>query len=271
MGAPRLTHAITWERFEKAVLAVFREALRRLAQKTELPRLEEPINLELYWLVRQVHLEMLKSNQAAMLPYTVQFDSTNQPEADDIARSNRLRKRPDFNCVMTNPQAPDVRTSQINYYLECKRLGQAVGKWVLNDNYSGHGINRFIHPDWQYGKGCNSATMIGYMQDITPDAILSEVNTGAEQRKLPSLSVAAANWVTKDVTSLTQAPLERSFSPTPFPLGHLWVDLRHCRFIIAATASSAPATPPSTSASATSPIRSASRKTGSTRGEEKGS
>jgi hypothetical protein len=236
VARPKLSAAVTWKGFEEAVLAVFRDALRRLADRAQLPKSEEPINLALYWLAREVHLEKLKSPQGS-IPFSVLFDSTSQPEPDDVARASRLRKRPDFNCVLTNPQAPDHYKSQANYYLECKRLGQAEGSWVLNENYSEHGINRFVHPDWQYAKGCASGAMIGYLQNMTPDDVLNEVNTFASARSLPSLSRAAASWAAKNVTPLSQPALSRTVQPNPFTLGHLWIDLCHCQF----TASAAPA------------------------------
>lgn len=226
MPRPRLSAAITWQRFEEAVLAVFREALSRLARRAELPRAEELINLQLYWIAREVHLELLESATGS-IPFSILFDSTSQPEPDDVARASRLRKRPDFNCVVTNPQARSHLTSQVNYYLECKRLGEAEGTWVLNENYSEHGMNRFVHVDWQYAKGCLSGTMVGYIQNMDPNAILTEVNAYARTRRLPSLIQAAADWAVRDVTQLYSTSLTRTFQPNVFSLGHLWVDIRH--------------------------------------------
>src|SRR4051812_38479848 len=102
-------------------MAVFKEALSRLARLTQLTRAEEPINLELYWLLRQAHLDLVQAGTEGMLQFAILFDSASQPEPDDVARSQRLRKRPDFNCVMMNPQALNHLTSQVNFYVECKR------------------------------------------------------------------------------------------------------------------------------------------------------
>lgn len=230
MAAPKLSTAVTWDTFETAVLTVLRDALARLTGSTRLTRAEEPINLELYWLLKRVHLDHVRAKTKGMLHFLVLFDSCSQPEPDDIARSERLRKRPDFNCAMMNPQAPDHRTSQINYYVECKRLGTADGAWVLNENYSEHGVNRFVHTGWQYAKGCATATMVGYVQDSVPGTILGEVNAGAAARRFPSLTMAATTWAVRGVNALTQPALARGFAPSPFTLGHLWVDLRHCEF-----------------------------------------
>jgi hypothetical protein len=248
MARPRLSAALTWPRFEQAVHAVFTEALRRLGGYGRLPAAEEPINLELYWLALKVHQESLNSRKGS-LPFAIIPDSTNQPEPDDSARSRRIKKRPDFCCIMKNEQAEDFRQSQVNYYLECKRLGQAEGKWVLNENYSEHGMTRFMRTDWGYGKGCASAAMIGYMQNMEPDTVLEEVNSHAVTRTIPSLMRAATAWVARNVTYLSQSGLTREFDTNPIQLSHFWMDLRHCQFDIPSdqppqsAAPSPPATP----------------------------
>ncbi len=228
MARPRLLPALTWPKYETAVLAVFNEALLRLAQRKKLPQGEEPINFILYWICRDVHFEQLKAKKS--IPFVIEFDSTNQPEPDDTAESRRLKKRPDFACAITDEQAPDSRSSQIRYSLECKRLGKAEGGWVLNENYSEQGIRRFMQAGHSYAKGCSSAAMIGYVQNMQPDQVLTEVNDFAQQRTVPSLSRAAADWAEKNVTALSQSPLTRDFDTKPLKLNHLWIDLRHCTF-----------------------------------------
>ncbi len=229
MDRPRLSAAITWSRYERAVLAVFIQALRRLALLEQLPVAEEPLNLELYWLAIKVHQELLNSPEGSY-PFTIDPDSTNQPEPDDSARSRRLKKRPDFKCLLKNEQASDFRLSQVAYYLECKRLGANDRELLFNEFYSEHGIQRFIHIGWGYAKGSTSASMIGYLQNMEPEKVLSEVNAHATARKLPSLRRAAATWGARNVTELSQPPLSRPFEPTQIELNHLWIDLRHCRF-----------------------------------------
>jgi hypothetical protein len=245
MPRPRLSVAITWARFEAAVLEVFSEALRRLAQFQRLPAAEEPINLELYWIARKIHHELLNSPQSS-IPFSIMTDTTNQPEPDDSARSKRMKKRPDFSCVLNNSQEADFRKSQAIYSLECKRLGNPERDWILNQNYAEYGMLRFTQEDWQYAKGCVSATMIGYLQNMAPNAVLNEVNNNATLRGLPSLQRASASWVAQGVTSLSQAALNRTFVPTQFQLGHLWVDLQHCHFNIPSKSSpQTPMAPPS--------------------------
>lgn len=230
MLRPTFTPALNWSTYEQAVLDVFTEALNRLGQQETLPQGEEAINLELYWKCREVHLEYLRANKS--IPFVIDFDSTNQPEPDDTANSRRLKKRPDFACALTNEQAIDVQSSQIRYTLECKRLGTASGKWAFTENYSEHGILRFRKSDHSYAKGSTSATVIGYVQNMSDDELLKEVNEHAKARNIPSLSMAATSWATKTVAQLNQNPLVRDFDPTPIQLRHLWMDLRHCTFTL---------------------------------------
>jgi hypothetical protein len=246
-----LSTVLTWGVFEAAVIAVFREALDRLSRLGTLPRAEEPINLELYWLLRQAHFDLLKANTKGMLQFVIYFDTTSQPQPDDVARSQRLRKRPDFSCTFMNPQALDFLSSQIAYYIECKRLGNPVGTWILNENYSEHGIGRFTNA-WQYAKGFASAAMVGYMENSTPATILNEVNAGAANRGFPLLARVAAAWAAAGVNLISQPALTRPFLPNPFVLTHLWVDLSGSTFVTptntppvsaSAPVSSQPATP----------------------------
>ena len=235
MAKPRLSTAVTWGRFERAVQAVFVEVLRRLAAFTSLARAEVPLNLEVYWLALQVHQEQLNSKEGS-LPFNIDPDSTNKPVPDDSALSPRLKKRPDFACVLKDAQAKDFRKSQVAYYVECKRLGTPELELVFNDLYSEKGILRFLTIEHQYGKGCSSASMIGYIEDMAPDQVLQEVNAFAQARAVPSLTRAAAAWATKNVTRLTQQPLTRAFEATPIRLTHFWIDLRHCTFDIPSSA-----------------------------------
>jgi hypothetical protein len=228
MPRPTFAPALNWFKYEQAVLSVFTEALNRLGQEATLPEGEEPINLALFWMCRQVHLEQLHANKS--IPFFIDFDSTNQPEPDDTTESRRLKKRPDFACALTDEQATDFRRSQIRYSIECKRLGVAAGQWVFTENYSERGMLRFRQADHSYAKGFSSAAMIGYVQNMRDDDLLREVNDHAKTRKIPSLFLAATKWAAKTVTQLQQDPLTRDFDPVPVQLHHLWLDLRHCTF-----------------------------------------
>lgn len=84
MARPRLSLAVDWADYEKAVHDVFLEALRRLAALPNLPVAEVPLNLEVYWLAQRVHQEQLLAGRCRFR-FTIDHDSTNQPEPDDSA------------------------------------------------------------------------------------------------------------------------------------------------------------------------------------------
>lgn len=228
MPRPKLLSALTWPKYEQAVLDVFVAALDRLGQESTLPQGEEPINLKLYWKALEVHWQKLQAKQS--IPFIIDFDSTNQPEPDDTSESRRLKKRPDFACAMVNEQETDYTKSQVRYSLECKRLGAAAGPWVFTENYSERGMLRFRQTDHSYAKGKTSAAMIGYVQNMTDANLLNEVNQHAQARNIPSLTMAATAWATKTTTHLGQAGLTRDFGVDLIQLRHLWLDLRHCTF-----------------------------------------
>lgn len=232
MSKPRISLAMSWEKYEKAVQGVFSEALQRLAGMPELPRAEIPLNLEVYWIAHRVHQEQFLAGKC-LFDFTIHHDSTNPPEPDDSALSARLRKRPDFVCVIKDMQAKDFRRSQVSYGIECKRLGRMANGLEFNDLYSEKGISRFMTDEHEYAKGCPSASMVGYLQDMDPDTVFDEVVKFAKKRAIPSLVKAAIGWATKSVTLISQPPLDRTFSPgAPIKLHHYWVDLRHCKFTV---------------------------------------
>jgi len=126
-------------------------------------------------------------------------------------------------CGLVDAQAE----ADLFFALECKRLGRPSSPgWVLNENYTNHGVVRFVDPDWGYGEGAASGAMIGYLQTMSPDETLEEVNGYAEKVDVPAIEREADEWIDRGVTRLNQT-LDRKVSPSLFRLRHLWVDLRH--------------------------------------------
>ena len=250
MSNPRISLALSWEKYEHAVQGVFFEALQRLAAMPKLAKAEIPLNLEVLWIAHRVHQEQFLAGRC-MFDFTIHTDSTNPPEPDDSALSARLRKRPDFICAIKDMQARDFRRSQVTYGIECKRLGKMEDGLEFNDLYSKKGISRFLTDEHQYAKGCPSASMIGYLQDMDPDTVFDEVVKFSATRSIPSLVKAAMGWANKSVTLLSQPPLDRTFAPgDPIRLHHYWVDLRHCKFTVPSASPPQSAADPSAGAPA---------------------
>lgn len=231
MSAISLANAVTWNKLERSVLEVFSMALDRLVLETEIPQSEHYLNHKLFWRAREALLSIQKTRPESILFFGIIVEANSQPVPDDEARASRLGKRPDFLCLLANPQASTVEDAQVTYYIECKRLGKPEGNWKLNQNYSDNGINRFVHKSWEYAKGCQSGAMIGYVESMTPDDILTEVNQSATGNGFPSLRLAANNWAVGQTSRLRQAALHRGCLPNQFVLQHLWVDMRNSNFV----------------------------------------
>ena len=224
VARPNLFSVFNWADFEQYVLTTFENALRELRRQSSLPRPENRLNRELYRRCLQCHKDL--AGHANHFPMVIILDASNQPQPDDSAIDDRLRMRPDFQCILHNPLAECAEQSQVFYIIECKRLGEPDrADWIFNENYSRHGILRFREASHAYAKGFASAAMIGYLQSMQPNAVLNEVNKAAEVAGFPAISRPEI-WRSNDVTRLPPQEFGRSFPVEAFRLRHLWVDLR---------------------------------------------
>jgi hypothetical protein len=223
---PKLTAAISWEIYERFVLDVFSRSLIKLSENTELPKQETPINLALYRVCLEVHYNLLQANKS--IPFVIFTEANNQPLHDDTISSSRLKKRPDFICALNDYLATDANKAQVQYPLECKRLGLSDSQWPLNENYYKNGISRFVKAEYGYAKKCPSATMIGYVQSMDFESVTNEVNKFVGENKLPSLSKAVSEWSGNNLAFLSQQSMKREAPEDDIKLNHLWIDVRKC-------------------------------------------
>ncbi len=221
MSRPNLFTLDTWGRHENLVLEVFQCALLRLEAESELPEKEDELNRKLLFHARSENYRLIKEGRGCHS--NVYYECANQPVLEDKDRAGREQKRPDFMCGLVDARSE----ADLFFVLECKRLGRPSSPgWILNENYTKHGVLRFVDPDWGYGEGATSGAMIGYCQTMSGDDILKEVNGYGKKVKAPSIHREADEWIDRGVTRLKQT-LDRKVSPSPFRLRHLWVDLRH--------------------------------------------
>ncbi|MCT7969870.1 hypothetical protein NG799_26495 [Laspinema sp. D1] len=214
-----------WTRHEKRVLEIFKLALKMLREESSLPDKEDEINRKLYFLVRRANGDLQTQNQGIEWPIT--YESNNQPDADDVTRSPRESKRPDFQWGVCDTNELDPNRRDKFYIIESKRLGSPSSTtWILNKNYVVNGMKRFVDPEWSYGKSSHSGAMIGYIQDMELQTILEEVNTNAASELLPNITISS-DGEQPDITKLDQKLEREHIQPTPFDLRHLWVDLKH--------------------------------------------
>ncbi|MEY9536897.1 hypothetical protein [Sinorhizobium fredii] len=217
---PRIRSDQLWRNREAKCLAIIARGLAILQQRESFPESEVELNREFYFCLIEASRDLYPDDEVA--PVT---ECCNQPDPDDDARARREQKRPDFQWIYLDRYEPDPQRSSKQFVVECKRLGDPPrSDWILNLNYIEHGIARFRHPDWAYAKRAESGAMIGYIQSMTPPAILADVNIECRSRSFPDLTPEGA-WLTGETTRLDHV-FERGFEVSPIRLHHFWIDLR---------------------------------------------
>lgn len=141
-----------------------------------------------------------------------------------IPYSPSEEKKPDFSLELND----DLHES-VFFHIECKRLGSPTSKkWIYNKQYAENGIHRFTTDKFCYGTDLTSGAMVGYVEDMEFDEILSEVNTAiTEKLKIEQIVKHSDTWQEKS-TSLLSHSFDRPFEKSPFTLHHLWIDLKGC-------------------------------------------
>lgn len=219
-SGPQLHSLHLWATREARCFSIIERALGFLRQTQHLPESEVDLNRQLYFCLLKATRELYPEDEIPPIP-----ECNNQPDPDDEARAKREQKRPDFQWIYLDRYESDPNRSSKQFVVECKRLGKAVrANWILNLNYSNHGIGRFREPDWAYAKRVPSGAMVGYWQSMEPKEVLSEVNEGCRKKSLPDLILVGA-W-NPGGTSRFEHAFDRPFDVSPFRLHHLWIDLR---------------------------------------------
>lgn len=231
-----------WLSFIDKVQEIIRGGLESLAADTEKGRLanlsENDLNRQLFFRMRRIAAARHKALLALTPRPTLHREHTwnlspvieanNQPSPDDIERTPRENKRPDFQWSVQDDEAEDLDRAARTYVLECKRLGEAAGRWVFNTNYVDHGVRRYIDAAHLYGKDDIGGAMIGYVQSMDIAAIWTEVDRQITMARLPSLP-QPVQVSGSSVLHVASHHLSRADAASPFALGHMWVDLRSRR------------------------------------------
>jgi hypothetical protein len=229
MIQPRITQLNTWEKHVELVLEVLEKALLLLRNIPDLEEDEDLISRELIFCIRAANADLIKVGRGLLYPIVPQ--GQNPPHPDDKSPKKREKKKPDFYWAMIDPLASDFRRSERQFVIECKRLGKPTSrKWILNENYVQHGILRFIREEHGYAKGEKTALMIGYVQNMEFDAILTEVNSTASSMVNPKISLLTSptdGWQEKGISNLNHILL-RPLPSLPLSLQHWWLDIRDC-------------------------------------------
>lgn len=217
---PRLSKVPLWQRHAETVLETFRDALGLLSADSVAGQ-EPQLNRELYDRLliadRDRHNRNLRT-----LGSPIMYEARNPPSPDTKGTSSE-RKIPDFQCGFIDHQEPDPLRAARFFMVECKRLGHPTKSgWTFNKNYIHEGVNRFVDPDWRYGKEVADGAMVGYIESMTPEELVTEVNIVATSSHLPALVYSPESE--RPLHELKHE-LTRVFPVTPFVLWHLWIEM----------------------------------------------
>lgn len=213
-----------WGQREDTLLDLCARSLGKLRDCADLNNEKETeINRKLFWCMAQANRDLASIGKG--LDHLPQPEAANLPDPKDERRADWERKIPDFQWQIIDHLAPALDSVR-SYAIECKRLGSPPRRdWVLNEEYVENGMCRFIHESHRYGNRCRSGAMIGYMQSMSFDSILTEINEHARNRAVGELAPAPRRS-RDDAVNRLESLISRSFPISPFNLRHLWVDLR---------------------------------------------
>lgn len=210
------TFIALWQCHENLYYSIFYEALIRLEINEEQRKNEDAISEALCPVLNDVCFEHTQDVR------TPDWEKPIQPVINEELKGGKVRKRPDFSCSFVNSLANCSEMYKIPFHIECKRLGDTVGSYNLNNNYVTNGIKRFDCKSHEYGKRAPSGMMIGYMINMEPTLILEKVNKYLSD-KFPILSFS----FTQKIVSCEQKLIRKDIKPEEFKLIHLWTNLKN--------------------------------------------
>jgi hypothetical protein len=217
------TFSALWQRHERLYVELFSSALLGLATKEITLKHEDTISEALCVTLRHVCFEFLHTRNIEVK--TPDWEGPIQPVEEDEMKGGKIRKRPDFTCKCFNRFASTAEDLEISMHVECKRLGNPTSAtWILNEKYVKNGIKRFDSTTHEYGKRATSGLMIGYIIDMSPEAILSEVNE-YQKKHLPDNSAIDFKFGAGNLFESRQTLTRKHVLPERFTLIHLWADL----------------------------------------------
>jgi hypothetical protein len=205
-----------WDNHERRVLSVLRGALDLLAAQRPTGD-EADLNRALYGCILTANANIRKAGGEAF-DYPPTWEGRNPPTPATLALPAE-RKIPDFLWGYIDHNANDAQEGARLFCIECKKLGArtAAGR-IFTVDYITHGVHRFVHQDWRYGKDVPSGAMVGYVENLRSTDILREVNAAAKRSALPSLRRAGSSGSREEL----EHTLKRTFAVSPFLLRHMW-------------------------------------------------
>jgi hypothetical protein len=214
-----------WQRHETLYVGLLFMALQRLSENACDTSHEDFISERLCPILSTLCYEESQTHQCEIR--TPDWEKPIQPVTDNELKGGKIRKRPDFTCKLTNQFAACAEEYEIQFHIECKRLGLPTSiNWKLNKKYVTNGIKRFDCASHEYGKRAASGMMIGYIISMSHEKIQDEVNTH-QKLHCPYNPEIAFAFTDKKVQQCHQELKRENVKPDKFKLINLWVDLRN--------------------------------------------
>lgn len=215
----------TWQTFKTIYLELFCVALRLLRGTEVVGKDENALSEMLCVIIRQVCFKMNGSEYNRMIR-PPDWEKPIPPNKENELTGGKRRKLPDFSCNYLNVHPETADQLEISLHVECKRLGRPTSpSWILNRNYVTDGIKRFDCADHRYGNGADTGIMIGYIIDMTPESIQTEVND-YQKEYLPGHKDLHFSFDTDLLHRARQEIRRIAIKPYRFEIFHLWIDLR---------------------------------------------
>ncbi len=214
-----------WKTFNQLYVEIFTTALGNLGKINSPSIHEDAISERLIVILREVCFNLNRSRCHGEIRTPI-WEAPIPPVNENELQGGKKRKRPDFTCYYFNAYANSPDQQEIPFHVECKRLGSSTfPSWNLNENYVVYGIKRFDCSTHQYGQRSPVGMMIGYIINMTPPEIETEVNR-YQKKHLPHCPDIAFMFDTNAPFKTHQHIQRSSVEPAQFQLIHLWADLR---------------------------------------------
>ena len=213
-----------WNRYVSIYRTAFDRALVLLSREPKTWEKEEEITEFLATILSKVCFDLRPEYPDDKIPVPI-WEAPKQPKTQAELTGGKKQKRPDFTCNIYIENADNLEQGEIPLHIECKLLGSPTSRtWVLNKNYVADGIARFDLSSHEYGKRASTGLMIGYLMNMAPIEILSEVNAHLQGifDHHPPLQFLFGPIVVECIQRFHRKVVE----PVDFEMIHIWVDLR---------------------------------------------
>ena len=213
-----------WERHETLVLNVFLIALIKLQEEANLPEDEPTLNELLYTLVRDSWCKLLRNEKPI---WSLSRNTENPPRTTNEIGQKWTRKRPDFSWALSDPLERNSEKAIKDYVIECKRLSPRTSRNFVQE-YVIKGIVRFLTEEHKYGNGTVSGAMIGYIQDMTHQEALEQVNAvilATKEFVIPVIEFTRNGQLKNRIKKGNHTLSRKEVDPSIFDLRHIWMEV----------------------------------------------